>query len=87
MTRWQVELKHRPEKILHSLPADVRRRVAAELDALVDDPRHPGCEKLRGHDLYKVRVGDWQIVYTLEDDRLIVLVLGIEPRGRAYRGL
>jgi len=87
VTRWQVELKHRPEKILHSLPADVRRRIAAELDALGDDPRHPGCEKLQDHDLYRVRVGDWRIVYTLEEDRLIVLVLRIEPRGRAYRGL
>jgi mRNA interferase RelE/StbE len=56
--------------------------------SLADDPRPPGCKRLSGHDaLYRIRVGDWRIIYAIEDDKLIVLIVEIGPRGRVYRGL
>jgi len=56
--------------------------------ALAKNPRPAGCKKLSGFDnLYRVRVGDWRISYAIEDERLVILVLEIAPRGDAYRNL
>jgi mRNA interferase RelE/StbE len=83
---WQVILLRDPRKVLAKAPADLRRRPLAALHELEHDPRPPGCKKLRGHEnLYRLRVGDWRIIYSPEDDRLIVLVIEIAPRGGAYR--
>lgn len=84
---WQVILAREPKKILAKLPADLRRRILTELHGLERDPRPAGCKKLTGVDFYRVRVGDWRITYRIEEDRLLVLVLEIAPRGGAYRNL
>jgi len=85
--RWQVILEQQPQKMLRRLPRDMRERVDRVLLALTDNPRPHGCKKLTGHELYRIRVGEWRIIYAVEDDRLIVLVLEIAPRGSAYRDL
>ena len=85
---WQVILLRDPRKVLARAPADLRRRLLAALHELERDPRPPGCKKLQGYDnLYRVRVGDWRIIYTPEDDRLIVLTIEIVPRSVACRDL
>lgn len=86
--RYTVLLERQPEKILRRLPRDLLKRIDQVLGALAFDPRPPGCVKLAGHEtLYRLRVGDWRIVYAIEDDALIVLVIEIAPRGDAYRNL
>ena len=86
--RWQVILTRQPERILRRLPRDLLRRIDRKLLELAIDPRPEGCKQLTGYEsLYRVRVGDWRITYEVEDDRLIVLVLEIAPRGGAYRNL
>ena len=85
--RWQVILEQQPQKMLRRLPRDMRERVDRALLALTDNPRPHGCKKLTGHELYRIRVGEWRIICAVEDDRLIVLVLEITPRSSAYRGL
>jgi mRNA interferase RelE/StbE len=86
--RWEVVLARQPEKILRRLPRGLLQRVEQTIEALADNPRPPGCKRLVGHgDLYRVRVGDWRIIYAIEDDRLIVLIVKIAPRGRVYRDL
>lgn len=85
---WQVILKRQPEKVLRRLPRDVRERIDRKILDLANDPRPEGCRKLAGFDdVYRVRVGDWRISYAVEDDRLVVLVLEIAPRGGAFRNL
>lgn len=85
---WAVQLDRQPQKMLRRLPRDLLQRVDQAIRSLADDPRPPGCKKLAGYDnLYRVRVGDWRISYAVEDDRLIVLVLEVAPRGAAYREL
>ena len=72
---------------LAALPQDVRRRIARKIDALTLDPRPPGVEKLKGFaDQYRVRVGDFRIIYTIRDLQLIVLILRIGNRKDVYRG-
>ena len=54
--------------------------------ALGHNPRPLGCKKLTGPgDLYRIRVGEWRVVYTVEDSRLVVLVVRVGHRGDVYR--
>lgn len=82
--RYTVLLERQPEKILRRLPRDLLKRIDQVLGVLAFDPRPPGSVKLAGYEtLYRLRVGDWRIVYAIEDDALIVLVIEIAPRGDA----
>lgn len=86
--RYTVILERRVEKALRRLPRDVLIRVDRLLLNLATDPRPVGCKKLKGHDnLYRLRIGDWRLIYAVEDDRLVVLVVEIAPRGGVYRDL
>ena len=87
LPRWTVIVERQPEKLLHRLPRDLVQRLDAAIMGLAEDPRPPGCKQLKGHALYRVRVGDWRIIYAIEDDKLIVLIVEIAPRGGAYRNL
>jgi mRNA interferase RelE/StbE len=86
--RYRVELLRDPEKVLVRLTRNTRVRIENALDTLGENPRPHGYSKLKGHDdLYRVRVGEWRIVYAIEDDRLVVLVIEIGPRGSVYQGM
>jgi mRNA interferase RelE/StbE len=57
----------------------------ARIEALVDDPRPPGCTKLSGQEAYRVRQGTYRIVYTVADDVLVVEVVKVGNRRDVYR--
>jgi mRNA interferase RelE/StbE len=83
---WEIIIERQAERMLRRLPADLLRRIDQAIMSLVHDPRPAGCKKLRGYqDLYRLRVVDWRIIYAVKDDRLIVLILEIAPRGEVYR--
>ena len=84
---WQVVIQKRAQKVLDRLTADLVRRIYAELNRLAQDPRHPGTRPVEGTDFRRARVGDWRIIYAIEDDQLVVLVVKIAPRGEVYRHL
>jgi mRNA interferase RelE/StbE len=84
--RWMVLVERQPQKVFRRLPRDLLQRIRLAIVGLAEEPRPPGCKKLQGYDnLFRIRVGDWRISYAVEDDRLIVLVLEVAPRGDAYR--
>lgn len=84
----EVRLKPSAERVLRKLPAAIRSRIASRLDQLSSNPRPSGCEKLGGvDDLYRVRVGDYRVVYQISDEALVVLVVTIGHRGDVYRRL
>jgi len=86
--RWTVIVPYRAEKMLRRVPADFRPRIKKAIDDLADEPRPHGCKKLTGYDdLYRLRVGDWRIIYAIEDDRLIIVVATLAQRDTAYRDL
>lgn len=85
---WQIIIARQPQKVLHKLSKDLLKRLDRAIMGLANNPRPEGCKKLAGHDnLFRIRVGDWRISYAIEDDRLIILVLEVAPRGGAYRNL
>jgi mRNA interferase RelE/StbE len=62
-----------------------RQQIVAKIEALSDDPRPQGCEKLTGREQYRVRQGVYRIVYAIEDDRLVVCVVKVGHRSGVYR--
>jgi len=84
--RYRIELARGAEKALAALSGETRARVASKIDELADHPRTHGAKKLSGTDgLYRVRAGDYRIVYEIRDRVLIVLVLNIGHRREVYR--
>ena len=76
------------EKTFLGLDRDIQRRIARAIESLGENPRPSGCVKLQGEsDLYRIRAGDWRIVYATQDRKLIVLVLKIGHRREIYRTL
>ena len=85
--RHEVVLSPKAEKQLDELPTPLRRRITEAVEGLESKPRPHGVKKLTGaENLWRIRVGDYRIVYTIEDDRLIVLVVKIGHRRKIYRG-
>jgi mRNA interferase RelE/StbE len=65
-----------PEKVLARLPKDLRQLLRVAMDRLATEPRPRGCKKLTGYaDLYRIRVGEWRIIFAIKDAELIILVL------------
>jgi mRNA interferase RelE/StbE len=63
-----------------------RRRIVERIRSLEDEPRPPGCQKLSGQDRYRVRQGVYRIVYSIEDEKLVVQVVKVGHRKDVYRG-
>jgi len=71
---------------LGSLPVKLQRRVSTKIDALASDPGPSGCRKLKGSgDIYRVRVGNYRILYQARDEILLVLVVEIGHGREAYK--
>ncbi len=82
-----VEVSPAARRQLRNLDRSVQRRVLRRLEALGMSPRPPGVVQLTSPagPLYRVREGDWRIVYRVEDDKLLVLVVRIGHRSEVYR--
>jgi mRNA interferase RelE/StbE len=84
--RYRVRLKKSAQRDLKRLPREVQKRLVARLEALAGDPRPPGAEMLAGAvNIWRMRAGDYRIVYTIKDDILLVLVLRLGHRREIYR--
>jgi mRNA interferase RelE/StbE len=87
---YRVRLATRAERGLRRIrqgdPRGYRRLVSA-LRGLSDDPRPPGAQKLTAFDppAWRIRVGEYRIVYEIREDELLVLVVNVAPRGEVYR--
>jgi len=84
--KYTVRLNARVGKVLNRLPPDMRRRLVRRLEALEDNPRPRGVEKLAGvEELYRVRVGTYRIVYAIRDRELVVVIVRVGHRRDVYR--
>jgi len=73
---YQVEITPAAQRQIKKLPLDVQQRIIERLEALAVEPRPPRVVKLEGEEsLYRVRVGDYRIVYKIEDDILLILIV------------
>ncbi len=82
---YQVQFDARAAKLLRKLDRPVQARLVVAIAALGTDPRPPGAKALSGHPgLLRVRVGDYRIVYTVNDGQLLVLVVHLGHRSDIY---
>jgi mRNA interferase RelE/StbE len=82
---WRVEFIPRARKDLLRLDRQVQRRIVDALDRLAAGERLSGdVRRLVGSTEYRLRVGDWRVRFELDGDRLLITVVRILPRGRAY---
>ncbi len=83
---YQVDLVPAAARQLRKLDPQGRRRVQAAIELLAEDPRPPAAKMLVNSDgAWRVRVGDYRVVYEIEDGHLVVLVLAIGHRREIYR--
>lgn len=86
MARYELRFKPSVAKDLRGIPKADVRRILNRIEALRDDPREPGCEKLAGGaELYRVRQGAYRIVYSIHDERVVVEVIRVGHRREVYR--
>ena len=85
MASYRLRIKRSAAKELEAIPRKAdRRRIAKRIQSLAEDPRPHGCRKLSGLERYRLRQGNYRIVYAIEDDELVVYVIRIADRKRAY---
>jgi len=85
MARFELRFKPSVAKDLRGVPKTEVRRLLKRIEALGDDPRPAGCEKLTGRDLYRVRQGAYRIVYSVDDVAVVVEVIKVGHRREVYR--
>jgi mRNA interferase RelE/StbE len=86
VARYEVLIKPSALKELESVGTrKLRRNLVEHVQALADNPRPLGCRKLAGGDRYRIRCGAYRIVYSIEDERWIVLVVKIGHRKDIHR--
>lgn len=79
---YQIIIKKKAKKFIDKLPSNERRRIVAEIERL---PNGEDIKKLKGHsDLFRLRVGDYRIIYTVDHGILTVYVIDVGNRGEIY---
>ncbi len=85
MARYELVFKRSVSKDLRAVPNKDVRRILNRMESLQNDPRPDGCEKLSGQERYRIRQGNYRIIYGIEDDRLVVTVIKVGHRRAIYR--
>ena len=85
--RYRLQLKRSAGKELRALHPVDRDRVVVAIRSLAEDPRPPGCKKLKRVGAWSIRVGDYRVIYDVDDSDLLVTVLRVRHRRDVYRDL
>ncbi|QHG18284.1 type II toxin-antitoxin system RelE/ParE family toxin [Nostoc sp. ATCC 53789] len=83
---YEVKFSRGAKKQFRKLPIDVQQRIQTKINDLAIEPRPNGVKKLQGDDnSYRIRVGDYRVVYEIDDDVLIVTVIKVKHRSEIYK--
>ncbi len=85
MAEYKIYFKRSVLKDLDAISKKDLQRIINRIDLLKEDPRPPGCEKLSGQERYRVRQGNYRIIYSIQDDVLTAWVVKIGRRRDVYR--
>jgi len=80
-----VEILRSAQKQLSRLEKRAQERSIFAILALANNPRPDGCRKLTGRSAWRIRIGDYRVIYEIEDDRLRILVVSVGHRKEIYR--
>jgi mRNA interferase RelE/StbE len=85
MAAYKLFFKKSVQKDFDSIPKKDLKRILSRIESLLEDPRPKGCEKLTGQERYRLRQGQYRIVYSIQDDELTVWVVKVGHRKDIYR--
>lgn len=85
MGKYKIEFKKTAVKELKSIPDKDIKKIITKIKLLEENLRPNGCIKLTGKEQYRIRQGNYRILYSIEDDRLIIFVVKIAHRKNVYR--
>lgn len=85
--KFEIEISESAEKSLAKIPKNDRVKILEKIDALEQDPMPLGSIKLKGYKeaLYRIRSGDYRVVYSIKQDVLVILIIEIGHRREVYR--
>ena len=88
MKVYRIVIARSAEKEFHSIPSHFIQRISKQIDALAYEPRPHGSKKLKGEsNLWRIRVGDYRVVYYIFKDNVLIKIVGISHRKDIYRNL
>jgi mRNA interferase RelE/StbE len=82
--KYTITWSRRATRSLRNLEASTRRRVIDRVRDLANDPRPPDCEALRGYPYFRVRVGDYRVVYDIRDEEIRIAIVLVGHRREIY---
>jgi mRNA interferase RelE/StbE len=84
---YKIIFKKESARSLRKLPRNVAKTIRQKLEIIAANPHaeNPNAKKLQGREGYRLRVGDWRVIYEIQNEQLVILVLKVAPRGEAYR--
>ncbi len=85
MASYKIEIKKSAAKEIYKLPKKTIKRVIEKIQALSDTPRPDGCKKLSGDEKYRIRVSDYRILYSIDDNLIVIFVVRVGHRKDIYR--
>jgi mRNA interferase RelE/StbE len=80
-------LREERESYQKSLPQGIRRRIDKAISALAQEQRPAGCKKLKATKHYRIRISDCRVIYDVEDEKMLILIIEIGHRKDVYRNL
>lgn len=85
MEKYKIEIKESAVKEFNSIPKKDLKKIVQKIRSLSDNLRPNGCVKLSGQERYRIRQGDYRILYSIENEILVVYVIKIGHRKEVYR--
>ena len=85
MAEYEIYFKESVYKDLKGIPKNDLKRILTRIENLADDPRPAGSEKLTGQEFYRIRQGNFRIVYSIQDNELAIWVIKVGHRKEVYR--
>ena len=84
---YEILLTPSAVKDYKKIPDSEVKHINDAIDALADNPKPARCKKLKNRNAYRIRVGDYRIIYEIKDDKLVVLVVRVRHRKEVYKNL
>lgn len=85
MAKYRLIFKKSVTKDLRAIPQNDIARILQRIEALADDPRPAGCEKLSGQERFRLRQGVYRMIYEIQDEDLVIVVVKVGHRRDVYR--